>query len=82
MFGKLSLSHIPFDQPITIGSVGLVRFSWAPGDPGLGKPLSVVSDQAQDHQAQENRASYGTYRDRLVKRNRERLNFPNISISL
>ena len=42
------------------------------GQPFLVKvgPLSVVSDQAQDHQAQENRTTYGTYRDQIVIRNR------------
>ena len=28
-------------------------------------PLSVVSDQAQDHQAQENRTTYGAHRDQV-----------------
>ena len=42
------------------------------GQPFLVKvgPLSVVSDQAHDHQAQENRANYGAKRDHIVIRNR------------
>jgi len=33
-------------------------------------PLLVVRDQAHDHQAQENRTTYRTHRDRFVIRNR------------